>query len=332
MSTALAAEPSTQTAVDPRTYNRVIVALSGKDSIAAFLHLLEIGVDPSTIELHHHLVDGEGEDFMDWPCHHAYVDKFANAFGVPITYSWREGGFKRELERDNTPTAPSIVPINGQMQKVGGNGPENTRGKFPQVSANLGVRWCSPALKLGPFAAWLQNDPSFREGRTLVITGERAEESRNRATYAQFEPHRCDLRNGQSYQRYIDHWRPVLLWPEAMVWDIMKRWRIVPPIGYRIGLGRMSCLFCIFHGKEEWALVRAVHPKGFIRIAKAEERSGLTIHREHSIVELADMGRPPSIDPELMRIALSKTYDGPIFEPGEWTLPPGAFKRTGGPS
>ena len=94
----------------------------------------------------------------------------------------------------------------------------------------------------------------------------------------------------------------------------------------------MSCLFCIFHGRDEWAIARAVHPKGFIRIEQAEKLSGLTIQREHSITELANMGLPPNIDPDLIRIALSKTYDEPIFVTGEWELPPGAFKRTGGPS
>ena len=48
------------TAADLAVYDRILVAFSGgKDSLAALLHLLELGVDPARIELHHHDVDAE---------------------------------------------------------------------------------------------------------------------------------------------------------------------------------------------------------------------------------------------------------------------------------
>lgn len=55
-------------APDLESYDRIIVAFSGgKDSLATFLHLLDAGVDRNRIELWHHLVDGRGRNFMDWP-------------------------------------------------------------------------------------------------------------------------------------------------------------------------------------------------------------------------------------------------------------------------
>ena len=49
-------------------YDRILVAFSGgKDSLACLLLLLEAGVPPSRIELHHHDVDGD-QPFIDWPC------------------------------------------------------------------------------------------------------------------------------------------------------------------------------------------------------------------------------------------------------------------------
>lgn len=40
-------------------YDRIAVAFSGgKDSVASVLHLLDLGINPSRIELHHHRVDG----------------------------------------------------------------------------------------------------------------------------------------------------------------------------------------------------------------------------------------------------------------------------------
>ena len=72
--------------IDLTTYDRVIVAFSGgKDSAACLFHLLELGVDRSKIELHHHLVDGEDQQeadgLMDWPCTNDYCRKVAEAFG-----------------------------------------------------------------------------------------------------------------------------------------------------------------------------------------------------------------------------------------------------------
>ncbi len=78
---------------DLQSYDLVLVATSGgKDSLAAMLALLEAGVPPSRMELHHHEVDGRGPAFMDWPSTAGYCAAVAAAFGIPIYYSWREGG------------------------------------------------------------------------------------------------------------------------------------------------------------------------------------------------------------------------------------------------
>lgn len=49
-------------------YDRILVAFSGgEDPLAYLLHLLDLGVSPDRIELHHHDVDG-GVPFRDRPC------------------------------------------------------------------------------------------------------------------------------------------------------------------------------------------------------------------------------------------------------------------------
>jgi hypothetical protein len=46
---------------DLGAYRRFVVAfIGGKDSLAAMLHLLSLGVPAHAIELHHHDVDGHG--------------------------------------------------------------------------------------------------------------------------------------------------------------------------------------------------------------------------------------------------------------------------------
>ena len=104
-------------------YDKYVIAFSGgKDSIATFLHLLDCGVPKERIELWHHDIDGVGEVFMDWPVTHDYCKKFAAAFDVPIYFSWKVGGFKKELLRDNEKTAPICWENpDGSVQQKGGN-------------------------------------------------------------------------------------------------------------------------------------------------------------------------------------------------------------------
>src|SRR3954469_15188059 len=116
-------------------YDIIIVAYSGgKDSLASLLNLLELGVPRSKIELHHHDIDGQGEALMDWPCTRAYVKATAEALGIPVVFSWREGGFVREMLRDNAPTAPVAYERGGEtVQLPTKRETLGTRLKFPQV-------------------------------------------------------------------------------------------------------------------------------------------------------------------------------------------------------
>ena len=93
---------------DLASYDTIIVAFSGgKDSVACVLRLLELGVPRERIELWHHDVDGrEGSDLMDWPVTRSYCRAFADALGLRIFYSWKVGGFEREMLRDGEHTQP----------------------------------------------------------------------------------------------------------------------------------------------------------------------------------------------------------------------------------
>lgn len=326
--------------VDPTpeldTYDRFLVMFSGgKDSLACILHLLEQGVPKEKVELWHHDIDG-GDPFMDWPVTPDYCKKIAAHLKIPIHFSYREGGFRREMLRDNSSTAPVHFDTPTGRMSAGGDGPKNTRQKFPQVSANLSVRWCSAALKIDVADIALKNDLRFRGSRTLVLTGERAEESSARANYKTFEPHRADLRDGKRYQRHIDHWRPVHAWPEARVWDIIHDHRIVPHPAYYMGWGRLSCMSCIFGNQNQWASVLAVDPDRFEEIAEYEEEFGKTIHRTKSIRQLAAEGEPYKNASSLFWItmAMAKEYQSPtsVLEYDDWTLPSGAFGDSTGPT
>lgn len=318
---------------DLGSYDKVLVGFSGgKDSIACVLALLENGVPPERIELHHHDIDGDGETFMDWPITKDYCRKFAQALGIPIYFSWREGGFEREMLRDNQRTAAvHFEKPDGTVGQSGGiHGPLGTRRKFPQVSASLTTRWCSGSLKVDVMAASIRNQERFDGKRTLVVTGERAEESSNRAKYKTFEPHRSN-----SGGRTVDQYRPVHAWSEQKVWDIMHEHGIVPHPSYQLGYGRLSCRHCIFANANQIATNNALYPESTAKVAAREKEFGVTIHRKDDLMTRATKGTPyrPGIeDPVMARLGESTVWDVPIIIPKiQWKLPAGAFGEKDGP-
>lgn len=323
-------------------YQRVLVMFSGgKDSTAAFLRTWELldvaGVNPAAvIEIWHQEIDGrEGSTLMDWPVTPAYCAAFANAFGVPIYFQWKEGGFEREMLRDGTATAPTHFELpDGRVATIGGSGKPGTRLRFPQVSANLSVRWCSAYLKIDVAASAIRNQERFNNSRTLVVSGERAEESSGRAKYAVLEPHKADNRNGRA-RRHVDHWRPVHHFVEQQVWDLIEKFRINPHPAYRLGWGRVSCRFCIFGNDNQWASAAAVDRSGVDRLSILEQRFGCTIHRTRALPDRIVAGRPyEGINAADVRAAMSRSFDEPIRLPDgvRWQLPAGAFGESCGPT
>lgn len=322
-------------------YDKYIVCFSGgKDSIALHLYLLELGVDQSKIELWHHDIDGEvGKDeknFMDWPITKGYVVSYAHAWNLPAYFSWREGGFKREMLRKNQPTGDTyfedenfnVICIPSRK----GERYNNTRRKFPQVSADLSTRWCSAYLKIDICASAIRNQDRFKGKKTLVLTGERGEESSARGKYNILEADRSDLRNGKT-PRHVDHFRPIRDWTEQEVWDIMERHNVRPHVAYEMGFGRVSCMKCIFGNKDQFASAYAIDPEGTQEIADFEKEFGVTIKRKASVEELVADGTPyEAITPERKALAMSKVYPYDIImEPGTWKLPAGAFGESCGP-
>ncbi|EGS0194350.1 phosphohydrolase, partial [Salmonella enterica] len=75
--------------VDLSLYDHIIVCLSGgKDSIAAYLRLVDMGVDKSKVEFWHHDVDGqEGSSLMDWAFMRDYCRQLGEELGIPMYFS-----------------------------------------------------------------------------------------------------------------------------------------------------------------------------------------------------------------------------------------------------
>jgi len=318
-------------------YDHVIVAYSGgKDCTACLLHLLEAGVEKDKIELWHHDIDGrEGDHLMDWPITTGYCEQFAKEMNLPLYYSWKVGGFSREMLRNDSLTAPTRWENpDGTIGQAGGSrGKRGTRMKFPQVSDNLATRWCSAYLKIDVCSAAIRNQERFNNKKTLLVSGERAEESAGRAGYKIFEPDRADNRDGRT-GRHADRYRPVHRWTEAEVWEIIERWKIRVHPAYYIGWARVSCASCIFGSKNQWATLNKVSPDHVKKIAEYEKLFGVTINRDkRTVEELVNEGTPYNgiSNEEQVAQSMKKEYNHSIFM-DEWELPAGAFGESCGPA
>lgn len=311
-------------------YDRYIVCFSGgKDSTATFLYLLEHGIPRSRIELWHQDIDGCEDNLFDWPVTRDYCRRFAAAFGVPLYLQWKIGGFRQELLRTNARTAPVRFECpDGSCGCCGGvRDSRGTRLRFPQLSASLTTRWCSAYLKINVCAAAITHQERFLNSRTLVLSGERGEESTQRARYAVWEPDRSDLRQGIHNCRHVDRHRPIRDWTERQVWALIEKYRIRAHPCYYMGWPRCSCLFCIFGSADQFSSAARIAPAAMQKLIALEERFGYTMKRKQSLRDLLATGNPyAAMTGQLCRIAGQTHYDLPILLPDHetWALPAGA--------
>lgn len=301
-----------------------IVAFSGgKDSIAMVLHLLEQGISKEQIHLHHHDVDGGGANLWDWGGTTSYCIAFAQAMGLKLFFSYRKGGIDAEIMRCNS----GLQDVHYQPEPdsdfitLGSKPGNNTRLKFPAISASLQTRWCSSCVKIDVLRRVIP--AMYKEGKYIVCTGERRQESANRAKYNEFEPHPCDIK-----KRMVFGWRPILDKTEQWVWEIIERWKIQPHPCYMLGYSRCSCQICIFGSDNIWASNFDLSPEKLSYIRSREIQLNFTLYPNMDIFEKSARGKS-FIKTEnrirWKREALEE-FTSPIFVEN-WILPQGAFGR-----
>jgi len=319
-------------------YDHIIISESGgKDSMACLFYLLDLGVLPSKLELWHQSVDGGKEDYvelMDWPVTESYVEAVGNHFGIKTSFQWRSGGFFNELMRKDSLTGDVYYCDDGDifcLPTKGGK--KNTRMMWPAMSPDLRKRYCSPYLKIDVFRRVLNNHPRYKEKKILVVTGERREESSNRAKYLETELHTCN-----SKKRLVHAWRPVIDWNEQQIWDQYENRRFLPHPAYLLGWNRTSCFGCIFSTADLWAMMREIAPERFAKLVSIEKQLNHTIDTNRiSLEEKANLGgldRLPR-DKRLSKwvnMALSHTFTAEDLIMNKWESPAGAFRgNVGGP-
>lgn len=153
-------------------YDLVAILLSGgKDSVACYCKLLELGVPKTKMEFWHHDIDGgHPSRRMDWRCTQKYVRALAEAEDIPLRLSWRVNGFFGELYRvgasepvewmepdtgeiHQCQLSPKYLKCLELKQQATEDMEQHLkqlgyRMKFPMKTGDLSRRWCSAYLKI----------------------------------------------------------------------------------------------------------------------------------------------------------------------------------------
>jgi len=80
-----------------------------------------------------------------------------------------------------------------------------------------------------------------------------------------------------------------------------------------------------------WASLRAIAPAHFARISEYEQQFNHTIQHNESIVELANKGKPFTMQGADISSALADKFNEPILLPADsWHLPAGAYGESDG--
>ena len=346
-------------------YDLVIVLISGgKDSIACYYKLLELGVPKSKIEFWHHDIDGgHPSRTMDWRCTANYIRSFAEAEQIPLRVSWRKNGFFGELYRIGASELieyvdpetgeiyqcpPSKKYMECQKLKVTAiSEMENKlaefgyRMKFPMKSGDLSRRWCSAYLKIMVADTVLRNMNSVAANLTktrmdiklLIVSGERRGESVGRSKYNEIEIHRTNAVS--KHHRTVHQWRPVIDYSEKDIWEVLKRHKVNPHPCYRAGWNRCSCAMCIFSTPQLFAGIRELYPKEYALLCQDEKVLGFTLDN-HCDLETY-IGSADSCvyhgDKEAIQSLLTGEFPvESVYVKDKWKYPVGAFHgAAGGP-
>ena len=335
-------------------YDLIVVLFSGgKDSTAAFLKLLELGVPKSKIELWHHDIDGGNpERRMDWPVTQTYAKAFANAEGVKLRVSYRENGFFGELYRvgatlpvwyedgDKIITCPlskqqmewetlrQHESISEELLRQFG-----CRMKFPAKSGDLSRRWCSAYLKISVADTVICNlEQTKQNAKILIVSGERRGESTGRAHYNEMEIHRKNAT--AKAHRLVHQWRNVIDYTHRDIWQVLSRHSITPHPCYTCGWSRCSCMMCIFSLPTHWAGIRELFPNQYEAFRQDEIRLGFTLDNKKNLDEYMGAAKSCVVhdDPKALHQLITGQFSQTDIYQKEWKLPAGAFRGAeGGP-
>lgn len=157
-------------------------------------------------------------------------------------------------------------------------------------------RFCTERLKIVPKIRWIL-DQEFEN--PISVTGIRREESAARSNKQEWEEDRK--------VHGLLEWNPIITWTHADVFNIHKKYGVIPHTFYSKGFSRVGCFPCIYSRKMEIRLLADLFPWRIAEIDHWEEVTGHTyfpprkegvINKIHDVVLWSRNGQDANLFPD----------------------------------
>jgi 3'-phosphoadenosine 5'-phosphosulfate sulfotransferase (PAPS reductase)/FAD synthetase len=159
------------------------------------------------------------------------------------------------------------------------------------------ARWCTSDQKTSQvlkFMTRLVSEAKLgRQARILNCLGIRAQESPARAKKAAFELDK-KATNGL---RHVDRWLPIFTWTAKDVWARIRQSGVRHHEAYDLGMSRLSCCFCVMASYADLVIATRANPELAAEYQAVEERTGYTMVKGRSMLDLITAAAQPSDGP-----------------------------------
>jgi 3'-phosphoadenosine 5'-phosphosulfate sulfotransferase (PAPS reductase)/FAD synthetase len=224
-------------------WDHVVVSVSGgKDSSVLMQYAMDNFKKGATLHFVHAVIDIDWHETMD------VVKMQARHFQVEVD-------FVQAVDKNGMPKGFLSKLTSPRMKRSG----EITEQSFPDMCN----RWCTSELKSAPIDKYCRG----LSGRILVLIGERAEESANRAALDMIRPDEDLSKAGRTVVKFS----PILEMLETEVWYVINTNGIPKHPCYSLGVSRASCAICIFSSDREIAIA-ADHAPDIVAAYVSAER------------------------------------------------------------
>jgi 3'-phosphoadenosine 5'-phosphosulfate sulfotransferase (PAPS reductase)/FAD synthetase len=228
-------------------YDEVHINVSGgADSVALALVMVHgYNIPKEKIKIVHMRVDGDPNDttkrqLFDWPQTDEYLRYMSRMLDLPLIVIWGDMSLEERI-RD--------------------------RGMFPDSQC----RFCTSYMKRDVYSKWVRQ---FDNCKILLVTGERSQESTERAEKEVFMIHST---NATGKKNRLVHWlKPIKDMLKSQVRQLAADYGIELHPCYE-WVSRCSCKFCIFNTSNEMQRTSQLFPDDWEYLKQMERDLGHTM-------------------------------------------------------
>ena len=227
---------------------------------------------------------------VEWQGTKELAQEQAKLCGVPFRVVSRIGTVSNGQSKGGTPLYAKgevrgdiLDQVQHRAAQLKADGKESPAWMGPGMA-----RWCTSDHKRGPIEAeytqiakqWRELTGLKRPCRILDCQGLRSQESKSRAGKPNFTPRK------RSSTQSIDTWLPIQDWSVEQVWREIEVSGLPYHYAYKLGMPRLSCVFCIFAPKDA-LLIAGKHNRELLSDYVAVEReTGYTFQQGRPLADI----------------------------------------------